>query len=328
MYEKVRGYLWRRGGSIMGVKCRACVAIVLIILLLGSLWLYGSLEHQWDTCLKIYTSNKKFPSLNKTNISEEGEAPLILCPGQRFQVAELLAHLQTAPVSANDVLLKPYLASWDELIKFMEALGPMVGLISQEIESKTSIIRDLARKAEAEAEKRKILTMGRDSDLAVSHNRPSNSSKTDLKVSGDTFGYTSIQSMIKWELENNLVNFQTFTNSGCRNLLRLHRALLWLQSFLLELSKGGDEGEPLRKPSELCKETYQRTLSKHHTWWVRRAAELAFIAMPERPYFFKLVCVDTQAEATVVLDRVVRAIGEVYDRTEVALKEHNMLDLP
>jgi len=51
------------------------------------------------------------------NSSDKGEAPLRVCPGQRFQIAYLLAHLQAAPVSANDVLLKPYLASWDELIR-------------------------------------------------------------------------------------------------------------------------------------------------------------------------------------------------------------------
>ncbi|KAA0717264.1 Ceramide-1-phosphate transfer protein [Triplophysa tibetana] len=239
---------------------------------------------------------KEVSSLNISNSSDEGEAPMILCPGQRFQVADLLAHLQAAPVSGNDVLLKPYLASWDELIKFMEALGPMVGLISQEIESKTSIIRNLAQKAET--------------------------------VSGDTFGYTSIRSMIEWELEIGLVDFQKYTESGCRTLLRLHRALLWLQSFLRELAKGSAEGERVRSPADLCKETYQRTLAQYHTWWVRRAAELAFIAIPERPYFYQLVCVDTQAEAAVVLGRVVREIGELYERTEVALGEHKMLNLP
>lgn len=208
----------------------------------------------------------------------------------------------------------------------MEALGPMVGLISQEIESKTSIIRNLAQKSETEAKNRKKTTKRR--DLVISRSRPSNSSKTHRKVASDTFEYTSIRSMIEWELEIGLVDFQKFTDSGCRNLLRLHRALLWLQSFLQELAKGGAEGERLRSPSDLCKETYQRTLAQHHTWWVRRAAELAFIAMPERPYFYQLVCVDTQAEAAVVLERVVRAIGEVYRRTEVALEEHDMLNLP
>ncbi|XP_073695687.1 glycolipid transfer protein domain-containing protein 2 [Garra rufa] len=300
----------------MGVKCRACVAIVFILLLLGSMWLHGNLEDQWNTCSKFYNVKNKILSIIRVNSSDEDVAPLKVCPSQRFQVVDLLAHLQEAPVSTNDVLLKPYLASWDELIKFLEALGPMVGIISQEIESKTSIIRELAQKAEKEAEKdSKRMPQQSDPVLMISHDRLS-------------FGYSSIRSMIKWELENGLVNFNKYTNSGCRTLLRLHRALLWLQNFLEELGKEAAEGESLRSPSDLCKETYQRTLAHHHTWWVRKAAELAFLAMPERPYFYQLVCVETQAEAAVVLNRVVKAIKEVYERNEVALQEHGMLDLP
>lgn len=313
----------------MGVKCRACVAIVFILLLLGSMWLYVNLANHWKTCPKVYSVKNKVLSFIRVNSSDDDVAPLRVCPGQRFQVADLLAHLQAAPVSTNDVLLKPYLASWDELIKFLEALGPMVGLISQEIESKTAIIRDLAQKAEKEAEKkmkdRKRMPQQSDPVLMISHNSSSDYSKTNHRLS---FGYTSVGSMIKWELENGLVDFHKQTNSGCRTLLRLHRALLWLQNFLQELGKDATEGEHLRSPSDLCKETYQRTLAHHHTWWVRKAAELAFLAMPERPYFYQLVCVETQEEAAVVLNRVVRAIEEVYERNEVALQEHGMLDLP
>lgn len=312
----------------MGVKCRACVAIVFILLLLGSMWLHGNLAGHWNTCPKAYIVKNKVLSFIRVNSSDDNVVPLRVCPGQRFQIANLLAHLQAAPVSTNDVLLKPYLASWDELIKFLEALGPMVGLISQEIESKTAIIRDLAQKTEKEAEKKmKENRTHQQSDpvLMISHNSSSDHSEMNHRLS---FGYTSVRSMIKWELENGLVDFHKQTNSGCRTLLRLHRALLWLQNFLLELGKDTTEGEHLQSPSDLCKETYQRTLAHHHTWWVRKGAELAFLAMPERPYFYQLVCVETQAEAAVVLNRVVRAIEEVYERNELTLQEHSMLDLP
>uniref|UniRef100_A0A8C1NZ98 Glycolipid transfer protein domain containing 2 n=1 Tax=Cyprinus carpio TaxID=7962 RepID=A0A8C1NZ98_CYPCA len=287
----------------------------------------GNLADYWNTCPKAYSIKNKILSFIRVNSSDDEVAPLRVCPGQRFQVADLLAHLQAAPVSANDVLLKPYLASWDELIKFLEALGPMVGLISQEIESKTAIIRDLAQKAEKERKMKERKRTHQQSDpvLMISHNSSSDYSQMNHKPS---YGYTSVRSMIKWELENGLVDFHKQTNSGCRTLLRLHRALLWLQNFLLELGKDTTEGEHLRSPSDLCKETYQRTLAHHHTWWVRKAVELAFLAMPERPYFYQLVCVETQAEATLVLNRVVRAIEEVYERNEVALQEHGMLDLP
>lgn len=84
----------------------------------------------------------------------------------------------------------------------------------------------------------------------------------------------------------------------------------------------------MRSPSELCREAYRLTLAQHHSWWVKKAAELAFIAMPDRQFFYKLMCVRTQAEATALLNRVVQAIQTVYDRTQVALREHDMLALP
>uniref|UniRef100_A0A673BVB8 Glycolipid transfer protein domain containing 2 n=1 Tax=Sphaeramia orbicularis TaxID=375764 RepID=A0A673BVB8_9TELE len=179
--------------------------------------------------------------------------------------------------------------------RFMDALGPMVGLISKEIETKTSIIRQLALLAEE---------------------NPEHSS-----------AYHSVQSMILVELNRGVVDFHHQTDSGCRTLLRLHRALLWLKLFLEKLAETPVTGR-LRSPSELCRESYQQTLANHHTWFVRRAAELAFIALPERGYFFRLVCVQNQQELSTVLTKVVRAIGEVYERTQRALEDNNMLDLP
>ncbi|KAI4874980.1 hypothetical protein NFI96_026516 [Prochilodus magdalenae] len=257
------------------------------------------------------------PALNGNNVSEEDNvgAPLGMCPGQKFQVSVLLMHLQAAPVSTDDVLLKPYLASWDELIKFMDTLGPMVGLISQEIKSKTSIIRELAQKEEDELKRQ-----AQEMELMAEAERASNGALTGA--------YTSVRSMIKEELARGLVDFTKYTSSGCRTLLRLHRALLWLQLFLHSLAEKDSEAGRARSPSELCRDAYRITLAQHHTWWVRKAAELAFTAMPDRAFFYRLVCVDTQVEAATILNRVVRAIKKVYKRTQAALEEHSMLELP
>ncbi|XP_007258147.2 glycolipid transfer protein domain-containing protein 2 [Astyanax mexicanus] len=304
---------------MMGVKGRAAFAIIFIIVFLCTMWLYGGLD-RWDYCLKVYIQDNESLTFYKPISSEDNDtAPLELCPGQKFQVAVLLMNLQAAPVSTNDVLLKPYLASWDELINFMETLGPMVGLISQEIEGKTSIIRELAKKEEAESKEQ--VQEGQPSDIAL----PELSPTSDVEMGR---AYRSVRSMIKAELDQGLVDFNKHTASGCRTLLRLHRALLWLQLFLRNLANEDLEAGRARSPAELCREAYQLTLAQHHLWWVRKAAELAFVAMPDRAFFYRLVCVETQAEATVILNRVVRAIQKVYDRTQVALEEHGMLDLP
>ncbi|XP_062342037.1 glycolipid transfer protein domain-containing protein 2 [Osmerus eperlanus] len=289
----------------MGVKGKAALAILVLLLFLGSMWLQGSLDRHWESCLKSYNHFDNDPPLsNSSDVSVlEEEEVLGVCPGQVFQVSLLLASLLASPAPPSDVLLEPYLASWDELIKFMESLGPMVGLISQEIQTKTSIIRRLALE-----EEEKRVAEG-----------PTGA--------GAQPSYSSVRLMIQSELGRGLVDFQHYSESGCRTLLRLHRALLWLQLFLEKLATPRSTGR-LRSPSELCREAYQSTLAKHHTWLVRKAAELAFIAMPERGFFYRLVCVQNQEEASAVLHRVVRAIGVVYEGTQAALEEHGMLDLP
>lgn len=305
----------------MGVKGKAAAAILILLLFLGSLWLQGGLDYHWDSCIKGYNQLNKLHWLSNSSVGNGAESQLELCPGQTFQVSLLLSHLLDAPTYNSDVLLQPYLSSWDELVKFMDSLGPMVGLISKEIESKTSIIRQLALTAEGNPE----AEVGPDLHSINSVNSQGGGTKN--KASVHTSAYHSVRSMILMELNQGLVSFHHQTDSGCRTLLRLHRALLWLKLFLEKLAETPVEGR-LRSPSDLCREAYKSTLAQHHTWYVRKAAELAFIALPERGFFFRLVCVQNQEELSKVLHRVSRAIGEVYDRTQKALEEHGMLDLP
>lgn len=308
----------------MGVKSKAAAAILVLLLFLGSLWLHGGLDYHWDSCIKGYNQGNKLNQLYNSSGAEGADGLWVLegCPGQTFQVSLLLSHLQAAAADSSDVLLQPYLSSWDELVRFMEALGPMVGLISKEIESKTSIIRQLAvlagesREAELAPDANSINVVNTEAEA-----------QNDPEASEHTDAYRSVRSMISTELSQGLVDFHHQTDSGCRTLLRLHRALLWLKLFLEKLAETPAAGR-LRSPSELCREAYQSTLALHHTWFVRRAAELAFIAMPERGFFFRLVCVQNQEELSMVLNRVVQATGEVYNRTQKALEENGMLDLP
>ncbi|CAL1573660.1 unnamed protein product [Knipowitschia caucasica] len=301
----------------MGVKSKAALAIVVLLLFLGSLWLQGGLDYHWDSCIKGYNQVNKLHHLsnNSEATALDGSVLIEVCPGQNFQVSRLLSQLLAGPTDPSDILLEPYLASWDELVKFMEALGPMVGLISAEIKSKTTIIRQLAGSPEDNSEAElnpEIFPM---------------KAAPELKVSAHMPAYRSVRSMIHVELEKEMVDFQQQTDSGCRTLLRLHRALLWLKLFLEKLADVPVTGR-LRSPSDLCREAYQKSLANHHTWFVRRAAELAFIAMPERTFFFRLVCVQDQEELSIRLTKVVQALDEVYNRTQIALEEHGMLDLP
>ncbi|XP_034406240.1 LOW QUALITY PROTEIN: glycolipid transfer protein domain-containing protein 2 [Cyclopterus lumpus] len=309
----------------MGVKSKAAAAILVLLLFLGSLWIQGGLDYHWESCLKGYNQVNTLHQLYNSSEADGGQGP----PGhggvpcQTFQVSLLFS----PPAGCNrpttsDVLMQPYLSSWDELVRFMEALGPMVGLISKEIESKTSIIRQLALLSEGNPE----AELGPDIH-SINSVSTETGTKNNQKASQHTGAYYSVRSMIWVELNRGVVDFHHQTDSGCRTLLRLHRALLWLKLFLEKLAETPDAGR-LRSPSELCREAYQSTLANHHTWFVRRAAELALLPCQSEVSFFRLVCVQSQEELKTVLNRVVQAIGEVYDRTQKALEENNMLDLP
>ncbi|XP_034034530.1 glycolipid transfer protein domain-containing protein 2 [Thalassophryne amazonica] len=305
----------------MGVKRKAAAAIIVLLLFLGSLWLQGRLDYHWDHCLKGYNQINNLNQLSNSSDTSgsEGLGVLEPCPGQTFQVSVLLSHLLAAPTSTSDVLLQPYLSSWDELVKFMDSLGPMFGLISTEIRTKTSIIRQLAV----------LSDQNREAELGSDVHPVSMKTgiKNDAQALQHSGAYRSVHSMIWVELDRGLVDFKQQTDSGCRTLLRLHRALLWLKLFLRKLAENPAAGQ-LKSPSDLCREAYQHTLAQHHTWLVRRAAELSFIALPDRGFFFRLVCVQNQEQLGKVLNRVVQAIGEVYDRTQQALEENDLLNLP
>lgn len=211
-------------------------------------------------------------------------------------------------------------------LRFLSAMGPLVGAITTEIETKTNIIRELAEQEEERSRMKRrsgARAEGGNSDTLNANMLPSS---VDSISPG---GYDSVRSMISTELSRDLVNFEEHTDSGCRTLLRLHRALEWLKLFMQRLGEGP---EPLsgrmRKPSDLCRQAYQKTLAHHHPWWIRHMAELAFIALPERTFFYRLICVQNQEEASAILDKVVHAAEVVYNSTQRALEEHNMLDLP
>ncbi|XP_058266073.1 ceramide-1-phosphate transfer protein isoform X2 [Hemibagrus wyckioides] len=301
-------------------------AIMTLLLFLTSLWLpQGTLldcESLWFPCL--IDSNSKVPkavvvgSDVKTiaNIIKKSDVinpkPFIIpdCPEQHFQVSHLLLYLDSALGPASDVLLEPYLLCWEELLKFMEALGPLVGFFTYKVQEKITLIRHLA---EEDSAKHRLLAPP-----------PTNSPLLTLNPYSHT--YHSVSSMLDTELHLGVVSFDKQTPSGSRTLLRLHRSLMWLQLLLMKLWL---EPEHLGKSlGEVCEEAYNEALAPYHPWLLQRVARLAFKAMPEHTVLLSLVCVNTHEEAEPIIRTIVMAIGEVHRRTQTELERRNMLDLP
>ncbi|XP_067879748.1 ceramide-1-phosphate transfer protein-like isoform X2 [Heterodontus francisci] len=213
------------------------------------------------------------------------------CDSSNFQIKQVQAAFQACVAKNEDILLKSYLEGWTELQKFINALGTIFGFISEEVTSKMKII--------------------------IQHQQGVHGRK-----------YTSIGSMIDYELANNVVNFNELSSdqlpSGCRTLLRLHRALRWLQLFLDEL-RSSSENDSM---SVMCADAYQQSLAKYHSWFVQRAAGIAFLALPLRTDLLHILCVEDSKETQDKLWSTVSAIERVYNITQRMYAQHSMLDLP
>ncbi|KAM9834460.1 ceramide-1-phosphate transfer protein [Syngnathus typhle] len=272
--------------------CLLLSAILAVVVFLSSEWLpqggVGDCGPAHFPCL-AYSKTPQPPLVEP----DEALPTIKECPGQLFQASHLLRFLASSVSVADDVLLEPYLRSWDQLIIFMESLGPVVSFFSQKVNEKMDLIRQLAH------------THG-------------------LKGGA----YRSVSSMVEAELQAGLVNFSRRTDSGCRTLLRLHRSLLWLTMTLDGLTHVPDQHGHLKTPGELGRDAYQVALAPHHSWMLRQAAELVFLALPDREYFLKLVCAQNQREAEPVLRVIIRALQKVHTATQRILEQHAMLDLP
>ncbi|TKS93310.1 Ceramide-1-phosphate transfer protein [Collichthys lucidus] len=244
----------------------------------------------------------------------DGARPSLIkeCPSQSFQAWRLLRHLKSSMADGDDILLEPYLQSWDELLNFMESLGTMVSLFSHKVKEKVVLIRELSLKHSGKE----------------AHGKRSPPEQLQTLFGLEKRAYRSVRSMVEAELREGVVDFSRRTDSGCRTLLRLHRSLLWLKLMLEGLAAGPDADGRFKTPGELSRDAYQVALAPHHPWLLRQAAELVFLALPDRQHFLQLVCVRSQAEATPTLRVIIHALTLLHAQTQRILSEHDMLHLP
>lgn len=209
---------------------------------------------------------------------------------QTFSLLEVLDTYKLCLSENKEVYLEHYIAGWRGLIKFLNSLGSVFGFISKDAVNKIKIL--------------------------VSYMDGENSSQ-----------YATVQSMVKYELDNELVDLTKRGNhpeSGCRTLLRLHRALRWLELFLERLRTSSEDS----KTSVMCADAYNESLAQHHPWVIRKAAGMAFYMLPGQPAFFEVMNVGPPEQVVATLGEALPLISEVYQITETLYAQHNLLDLP
>ncbi|XP_025956449.1 ceramide-1-phosphate transfer protein [Dromaius novaehollandiae] len=207
-----------------------------------------------------------------------------------FCLREVLVTFHTCVTEQREVLLGPYLRGWRGLIRFLNSLGAIFSFVSKDALAKIQIMENYCSGEQQEK-------------------------------------YLTLQSMVQYEVANGLVDTQKRSehpDSGCRTVLRLHRALHWLQMFLEGLRTGQEDS----KTSVICTDSYNASLANYHPWIIRKAATVAFRALPSRNAFLEIMNVGTPEEAVVMLGDALPHICNVYGITEELYAQHKLLDLP
>ncbi|XP_051518821.1 ceramide-1-phosphate transfer protein [Myxocyprinus asiaticus] len=207
-----------------------------------------------------------------------------------FRLQKVLDAFRSCLNENKEVYIKYYIVGWQELVSFMNSLGNVFSFISKDVVSKVKIMENF--------------------------------------LSGENGShYVTVQSMVKYELENDLVDLTKRGNhpeSGCRTLLRLHRALRWLELFLDRLRTSTEES----KTSVMCSDAYNESLAQHHPWLIRKAVDVAFCALPGRDTFFTVMNAGDHTEVVALLGESLPLISEVYQITEDLYAKNSLLELP
>lgn len=139
--------------------------------------------------------------------------------------------------------------------------------------------------------------------------------------------YSTLQSMVAYEVGHKLVDLERracYPDSGCRTVLRLHRALRWLQLFLEGLRTSPED----TSTATLCTESYNASLAAFHPWIVRRAVTVAFCTLPARRAFLEAMNVGPPEQAVEMLAEALPFIERVYSISQKLYAEHALLGLP
>ena len=145
--------------------------------------------------------------------------------------------------------------------------------------------------------------------------------------------------MIEYEEKEDLLR-DPKRPSGCRTVLRLHRALQFFSKFMEELAKvAGSSGTGC-----IARECYHSTLAQYHSWVIQKTASLAMYKLPNRDLLLaKSFGHDTSLHSDDTIPtkedeewkkeseemlRLGQLSHQVFDSVQNLFSEKSLLDLP
>ncbi|XP_058125421.1 ceramide-1-phosphate transfer protein [Anopheles ziemanni] len=143
-----------------------------------------------------------------------------------------------------------------------------------------------------------------------------------LRAKENAESFLTIRTMMEYERESNLLSKKDYV-SGSRTLLRLHRGLDFIQEFLRRLGELDGDG----KTNGVCQAAYNDTLAQFHPWLIRKGANVAMYALPNRDQLLDKVCMDATI-AIKLLPDMLSVTRDVYNRTQDLYTKYDLHGLP
>jgi len=207
--------------------------------------------------------------------------------GKKMDLNSLLAHLKNSVSTDRDIYLDRYILAYREINRFFELLGAVFHFVAKDVHAKILILEAYL-------------------------------------ASENSAHYRTIQSMVNYERENEILTKTSDPLSGSRTLLRLHRALEFVIEFLSKISSVGDED----KVASYAQDAYNTTLAKHHSWLIRKTANIAMYALPVKSTLMTQTCQQERDHAHDLVDQVVASASFLYSSVQSLYEKENLLDLP
>jgi len=137
-----------------------------------------------------------------------------------------------------------------------------------------------------------------------------------MRNDGDNCHYTTVQSSLLYETENDI---HTLNHNATLSLLRLVRGLEFVCRLLDNLHVNRDNG---KRTYELAALSYSETLAHRHHWAVRQLVKTGFYLLPRKVDLLKIMLRGVEGERDeqlamyedflATLEKVYAAVREVY----------------
>nr|CDS25391.1 glycolipid transfer protein domain containing protein [Hymenolepis microstoma] len=224
-------------------------------------------------------------------------------PDGVFDLIQMTNHFSQS-IDGTDINLVNYCAGYKELTAILDSLGRLMYFVLRDVDQKLGILNDLRDQEKHPVE-------------FCQH-------------------FSTVQKMCTFEAdqyENNKLKSKSNATMGSRNLLRLHRAFL----FIIDLFEKVCSDPPEIALSELTRSAYDGSLAHHHPWAVQKACGLAFLALPNRQTFISNLvamqvangCLNSEETCRqYLLETCIPTLRKVYQITQDIYAQNNMLDLP